>query len=121
MSYRMATDHADLITAIAPFAGVGYKNGQRTHLNQSVFFIFTERMTAPSSGMEEVFSLGNILQLRRILRCGESSINVKKAAGYGQKIDLARRVEGKETIITSFANKDGSVLTELWRTENGGM
>ena len=85
MSYRMATDHADLITAIAPFAGVGYKKWPKNPSESvSVLHIHgTNDRTIKWDG-------GGILarkypQLRRILRCGESSINVKKAAGYGAK------------------------------------
>ena len=36
------------------------------------------------------------------------------------KIDLARRVPGKETEVTRFVSKNGGVVTELWRVENGG-
>jgi len=121
MSYRMATDHADLITAIAPFAGVGYKKWPKNPSESvSVLHIHgTNDRTIKWDGggilarkypsVEENFEMW-----RKFNQCG------KKQPVTGQKIDLARRVEGKETIITSFANKDGSVLTELWRTENGG-
>ena len=37
-----------------------------------------------------------------------------------EKIDLAHRGPGRETVITRFKHKDGSVVTELWRVENGG-
>ena len=44
----------------------------------------------------------------------------KKIDTSEEKIDLARKVSGKETSVKRFTNKDGSVVTELWRVENGG-
>ena len=43
--------------------------------------------------------------------------------GYGcrkeNKIDLTKKVPGKETTVTRFENKDGSITTELWKVVDG--
>ncbi len=121
MSYRMAQDHADLITAIVPFAGVGFKNWPKQPKNPlSVLHIHgTKDSTIKWKGgsitaraypsAEENFE-----NWRRFNKC-DKAVDASK-----EKIDLARHVSGKETTITRFANKDGTVTTELWKVSGGG-
>ena len=121
MSYRMAQDHADLITAIVPFAGVGFKNWPKQPKNPlSVLHIHGTKdsvikwkggsITARAYPSAEE----NFENWRRFNKC-DKVVDTSK-----EKIDLARRVSGKETTITRFANKDGTVTTELWKVSGGG-
>lgn len=120
MSYRMAMDHSDLVAAIAPVAGVGFKKWPRQPKEPvSVLHIHGTKdrvirwaggsiFTAKYPGAEENFE-----NWRQFNQC-DKAVDTAKV-----KIDLAR-VPGKETSVKRFTNKDGSVVTELWRVENGG-
>lgn len=120
MSYRMAMDHSDLVAAIAPVAGVGYKKWPRQPKHPvSVLHIHGTKdrvirwdggsiFTARYPGAEE-----NYENWRKFNQCDKEVDTAK------DKIDLAR-VPGKETSVKRFTNKDGSVVTELWRVEDGG-
>ena len=121
MSYRMAQDHADLVTAIAPFAGVGYKKWPKQPSGPvSVLHIHgTKDSTIKWKGgwiinRSYPSAEENFENWRKFNKC-EKEIDVGK-----EKIDLAKKVSGKETSVKRFTNKDGSVVSELWRVENGG-
>ena len=121
MSYRMAQDHADLITAIVPFAGVGFKNWPKQPKNPlSVLHIHgTKDSTIKWKGGSIIARAypsaeENFENWRRFNKC-DKAVDASK-----EKIDLARRVSGKETTITRFTNKDGTVTTELWKVSGGG-
>jgi polyhydroxybutyrate depolymerase len=121
MSYRMAQDHADLITAIAPFAGVGYKKWpKRPSGPVSVLHIHgtkdsTIKWKGGSIGLRAYPSAEqNFENWRKFNKC-EKEIDASK-----EKIDLARKVSGKETSVKRFTNKDGNVTTELWQVTGGG-
>ena len=121
MSYRMAQDHADLVTAIAPFAGVGFKKWPKQPSGPvSVLHIHgTKDSTIKWKGgwiinRSYPSAEENFENWRKFNKC-EKEIDVGK-----EKIDLAKKVSGKETSVKRFTNKDGSVVTELWRVENGG-
>ena len=121
MSYRMAMDHADLVTAIVPFAGVGFKAWPNQPKNPlSVLHIHGTKdnvirwsggriLTASYPGAKENFE-----KWRKFNKC-DKAVDASKI-----KIDLAKSVPGKETTVTRFANKDGSVTTELWQVTGGG-
>ena len=121
MSYRMAQDHADLVTAIAPFAGVGFKKWPKQPSGPvSVLHIHgTKDSTIKWKGgwiinRSYPSAEENFENWRKFNKC-EKEIDVGK-----EKIDLAKKVSGKETSVKRFTNKDGSVVSELWRVENGG-
>jgi len=121
MSYRMAQDHADLITAIAPFAGVGFNKWPKQPSGPvSVLHIHgtkdsTIKWKGGSIGLRSYPSAEeNFENWRKFNQC-DKKINTSE-----EKIDLARKVSGKETSVQRFTNKDGSVVSELWRVENGG-
>jgi polyhydroxybutyrate depolymerase len=121
MSYRMAQDHSDLITAIAPFAGVGYKKWPKQPSESvSVLHVHgtkdsTIKWKGGSIGLRAYPSAEqNFENWRKFNRC-DKEIDASK-----EKIDLARKVPGKETSVKRFTNKDGNVVAELWRVENGG-
>ncbi|MDC0050806.1 prolyl oligopeptidase family serine peptidase, partial [Verrucomicrobia bacterium] len=121
MSYRMAQDHADLITAIVPFAGVGFKNWPKQPKNPlSVLHIHgTKDSTIKWKGGSIIARAypsaeENFENWRRFNKC-DKAVDASK-----EKVDLARRVSGKETTITRFTNKDGTVTTELWKVTGGG-
>ena len=61
-----------------------------------------------------VFESQKIKNLQKKKLC-EKSMDTSK-----EKIDLAKRVSGKETTVTRYKNKDGSVTTELWQVTGGG-
>lgn len=121
MCYRMAHDHSDLITAIAPVAGVGFKNwpGKPKH-PVSVLHIHGTRdnvikwkgghiLARAYPSAEENFKNWRLFnQCEKQIETGD------------EKIDLARNVRGAETSVTRFTNKDESLVSELWRVENGG-
>ncbi|MEC8928304.1 MAG: PHB depolymerase family esterase [Verrucomicrobiota bacterium] len=121
MSYRMAQDHADLIAAIAPIAGVGYKKWPRQP-KQPVSVLHIH-----GTSDDVIKWNGGRILLRSYPSAQENFENWRKfnqcakKVETGQiKIDLARRVRGTETTVTRFTNEKGTVLTELWRVENGG-
>ena len=121
MSYRMAQDHADLIAAIVPFAGVGFKNWPKQPKNPlSVLHIHgTKDSTIKWKGgsiTARVYPSAeeNFENWRRFNKCD------KAVDASNEKIDLARWVSGKETTITRFTNKVGTVTTELWKVNGGG-
>ena len=121
MSYRMAQDHADLITAIVPFAGVGFKSWPGTPKNPvSVLHIHgTKDSTIKWAGGKIIgraypSAKENFENWRKFNKC-DRKVDTSK-----DKIDLARRVSGKETTVTRFTNKNGRVTTELWQVTGGG-
>ena len=121
MSYRMAMDHADLITAIAPFAGVGYKDWPRQPKNPvSVLHIHGTRDSTVKWKGGGIFSRRYPSAEENFKAWAKFNGCDKEVDVADEKIDLAQRVPGRETVITRFKNKDGSVVTELWRVENGG-
>ncbi len=121
MSYRMAQDHADLITAIVPFAGVGFKNWPRKPKNPvSVLHIHgTKDSTIKWNGGKIIgrtypSAKENFENWKKFNKC-EKEVDTSK-----ERIDLARRVSGSETTVTRFTSKDGRVTTELWQVTGGG-
>jgi polyhydroxybutyrate depolymerase len=121
MSYRMARDHPDLITAIVPFAGVGFKKWPGNPTNPvSVLHIHgTEDSSIDWKGGEILgraypSAVENFENWRKFNQC-EKKVDTSK-----EKINLTRRVFGKETKVTRFTNKDGSITTELWQVTGGG-
>ena len=122
MSYRMAHDHSDLITAIVPFAGVGYKVWpSKPKKPVSVLHIHgtkdstikwnggtTRSLNTSYPGAEENFN-----NWKQFNQC-DREVDAKD-----DKIDLTKKVPGKETTVTRFVNKDGSVTTELWEVVDG--
>ena len=122
MSYRMAHDHSDLIAAIVPFAGVGHKTWpSKPKRSVSVLHIHgtkdstikwnggTTRSSSTSyPGAEENFN-----NWKRFNQC-DREVDIKE-----NKIDLTKKVPGKETTVTRFENNDGSITTELWKVVDG--
>jgi polyhydroxybutyrate depolymerase len=122
MSYRMAHDHSDLIAAIVPFAGVGYKiwpskpkkpvSVLHIHGTKDSTIKWNGGTTRSSStsypGAEENFN-----NWKQFNQC-DREVDAKD-----DKIDLTRKVPGNETTVTRFENKDGSVTTELWEVVDG--
>jgi len=120
MSYRMAHDHADLIAAIVPVSGVGYKNWPSQPKNPvSVLHIHgtKDRVIKWNGGgiigRSYPSAKENFESWRKFNQC-----TLKKDTSK-IKIDLARAVAGKETTVTCYQNKAGTVSTELWQVTNG--
>jgi polyhydroxybutyrate depolymerase len=121
MSYRMAYDHADLVTAIVPFAGVGFKRWPGKPKNPvSVLHVHGTKdnvikwkggsiIGRPYPSAQE-----NFKNWRLFNQC-DQEVDASKI-----KIDLARTVRGAETTVTRFKNKAGTVTSELWQVNNGG-
>jgi polyhydroxybutyrate depolymerase len=121
MSYRMAYDHADLVTAIVPFAGVGFKRWPGKPKNPvSVLHVHGTKdnvikwkggsiIGRPYPSAQE-----NFKNWRLFNQC-DQEVDASKI-----KIDLARTVRGAETTVTRFKNKTDTVTSELWQVNNGG-
>ncbi len=121
MSYRMAYDHADLVTAIVPFAGVGFKRWPGKPKNPvSVLHIHGTKDSVIKwkggsiIGRPYPSAKENFEKWRLFNQCE------KKADTANLKINLARLVRGDETTVTRFTNKAGTVTSELWQVTNGG-
>ena len=121
MCYRMAYDHADLVTAIVPFAGVGFKRWPGKPKNPvSVLHVHgTKDRVINWNGGSIVgraypSAKENFEKWRLFNQC-DNKVDTAKL-----KIDLARSVRGDETSVTRFKNKVGTVTSELWQVNNGG-
>jgi polyhydroxybutyrate depolymerase len=121
MCYRMAYDHADLVTAIVPFAGVGFKRWPGKPKNPvSVLHVHgTKDRVINWNGGSIVgraypSAKENFEKWRLFNQC-DNKVDTAKL-----KIDLARAVRGDETSVTRFKNKAGTVTSELWQVNNGG-
>jgi polyhydroxybutyrate depolymerase len=121
MSYRMAHDHSDLITAIVPFAGVGFEQWPTTPNDPvSVLHIHgTQDKTIKWAGGSLTSGRypsveDNFAKWKAFNKC-ENKINTSDMS-----IDLDRKVEGEETKVVRYETKDGKVVTELWEVVNGG-
>jgi len=121
MSYRMAHDHSDLITAIVPFAGVGFDKWPSNPKNPvSVLHIHGTRDRTIKWGGGGLRSArypsaeDNFAKWRIFNQCE------KKTDTSDLKIDLDRKVDGAETKVVRYESKDGKVVTELWEVVDGG-
>ena len=121
MSYRMAHDHSDLITAIVPFAGVGFdKWPSNPKKPVSVLHIHGTRDRTIKWGGGGLRSArhpsaeDNFAKWRAFNQCE------KKTDTSDLKIDLDRKVDGAETKVVRYESKDGKVVTELWEVVDGG-
>lgn len=121
MSYRMAQDHADLIAAIAPFAGVGFdKWPNQPKQPVSVLHIHGTKDAVIKwdgggfLGRRYPSAQKNFDNWRKFNKCA------KKVETAKIKIDLARGVRGDETTVTRFTNEKGTITTELWTVTGGG-
>ncbi|MDG1890662.1 MAG: PHB depolymerase family esterase [Verrucomicrobiota bacterium] len=120
MSYRMAHDHSDLITAIVPFAGAGFEvwPSEPRHPVSVLHIHGTRDLTvrwkggsilgSEYPGAEENFS-----RWRTFNRCFDK-IEIGQA-----RIDLDRKVAGEETRVQRYESKDGQTVTELWEVVGG--
>ena len=121
MSYRMAHDHSDLVTAIVPFAGVGFDKWPSNPKNPvSVLHIHGTRDRTIKWGGGGLRSArypsaeDNFAKWRAFNKCA------KKTDTSDLKIDLDRKVDGAETKVVRYESKDGKVVTELWEVVDGG-
>jgi len=121
MSYRMAHDHSDLVTAIVPFAGVGFDKWPSNPKNPvSVLHIHGTRDRTIKWGGGGLRSArypsaeDNFAKWRVFNQCE------KKTDTSDLKIDLDRKVDGAETKVVRYESKDGKVVTELWEVVDGG-
>ena len=120
MSYRMAHDHSDLITAIVPFAGVGFDQWPTNPKNPvSVLHVHgTNDKTIKWAGGEiggarYPSAKDNFSNWKTFNGCQ------KKAEIEKDTIDLDRKVPGSETEIVRFESNDGKVVMELWEVVKG--
>ena len=121
MSYRMAHDHSDLITAIVPFAGVGFDqwpSNPKTPV--SVLHIHgTKDKTIKWAGggirgAKYPSAENNFTKWKAFNKCE------KKTDTSDLKIDLDRKVDGAETKVVRYESKEGKIVTELWEVVDGG-
>ncbi len=121
MSYRMAQDHSDLITAIVPIAGVGFKKWPKQPRNPvSVLHIHGTKDNVIKwdggwiIGRQYPSAKENFENWRKFNKC-DKVVDASKV-----KIDLAKGVPSKKTTITRYKNKNDTVTTELWQVTGGG-
>ncbi len=121
MSYRMAHDHSDLITAIVPFAGVGFDQWPSNPKNPvSVLHIHgTKDRTIKWAGgrnrsAKYPSAEDNFAKWKAFNKCEN------KTDTSDLKIDLDRKVDGAETKVVRYESKEGKIVTELWEVVDGG-
>jgi polyhydroxybutyrate depolymerase len=121
MSYRMAHDHSDLITAIVPFAGVGFNRwpSEPKHPVSVLHIHGTKDRTIKWNGggiqgSKYPSAEDNFAKWKAFNNC-EKKVETSKV-----KIDLDRKVVGAETKVVRFESKDGKVVSELWEVVDGG-
>ena len=121
MSYRLAHDHSDLITAIVPFAGVGFNQWPSNPKNPvSILHIHgTKDKTIKWEGggigkLKYPSAEDNFSKWKAFNGCK------KKAKVEKANIDLDRKVSGSETEIVRFESNNGKVVMELWEVVKGG-
>ena len=117
-SYKMALDHSDIMTAIVPIAGIGF----------NAWEVDTEN---PVSVLHIHGTIDNIVWwggdrfrgiypgvLEYIDRWKENNDCTKRKPV--ERIDMRSQLFGKETEITRYENKNGSVVTDLWKVNFTG-
>jgi polyhydroxybutyrate depolymerase len=121
MCYRMAHEHSDIITAIVPFAGVGFSDWPSKPTNPvSVLHVHGTKDRTIKWGGGDIRSSNypsakeNFQHWKSFNEC-DIGINTSKV-----RIDLDKKISGAETKVTRFESKDGKITTELWTVAGGG-
>jgi len=123
MSYRMAYDHSDILAAIAPIAGVGYKDKEKTapkypvhilHIHATgdagVPFVGAKKPGPWGTFFNDIPSVDeNLSNWADYNSCNrEDNPNVKS-------IDLDGNMPGNDTTVIRFWNEQNNCTVELWK------
>ena len=127
MSYRMAYDHSDILAAIAPIAGVGYKDKNKIVPKHPVHVLHihaTGDAGVPFAGANKPGPWG--LFFNDIPGVDE---NLRNWADYNKcnkednpkvkSIDLDNIIPGNDTTIIRFMNEKNNCTVELWKVHGG--
>jgi polyhydroxybutyrate depolymerase len=133
MSYRMAYDHSDILAAIAPIAGVGYKDKNKVIPKHPVHVLHihgTSDASVPFNGGDWAGAVdgqspsnpaGDILGAVENLRnWAEYNKCNKEEEPKVRSIDLDSTRPGKDTTIIRFMNEKNNCTVELWKTHGAG-
>lgn len=119
MAYRMACDHADVITAIASMAGASYLDPSSCTPSRPVSVLQvhgTADRTIPYDGgqlMGPAFpsAPGTVAQWAEHDGCGPDR------ADTGRHLDLASMLDGRETVVSAFDDCAEGTDVELWTVQ----
>ena len=128
MSYRMAYDHSDILAAIAPIAGVGYKDKNKVIPKHPVHVLHihgTSDASVPFNGGDWAGAVdgqspsnpaGDILGAVENLRnWAEYNKCNKEEEPKVRSIDLDSTISGKDTTIIRLMNEKNNCTVELWK------
>ncbi len=128
MSYRMAYDHSDILAAIAPIAGVGYKDKNKVIPKHPVHVLHihgTGDAMVPFEGGNWAGAIdgqspsnpaGDILGAVENLRnWAEYNKCNKEEEPKVRSIDLDSTISGKDTTIIRLMNEKNNCTVELWK------
>tara|TARA_B100001146_G_scaffold156389_1_gene137612 strand:- start:601 stop:1737 length:1137 start_codon:yes stop_codon:yes gene_type:complete len=123
MSYRMAYDHSDILAAIAPIAGVGYKDKNMVIPKHPVHVLHihgTSDAAVPFGGLNSglpVFwgtayipgAVENLHNWADYNKCN------KEEEPKVRSIDLDSTIPGEDTTIIILMNEKNNCTVELWK------
>ena len=123
MSYRMAYDHSDILAAIAPIAGVGYKDKNTVIPKHPVHVLHihaTSDGVVPFVGSKQPGPIGiffadtpgvdeNLRNWSDYNKCN------KEEEPKVKSIDLDNIMPGNDTEIIRFINEKNNCTVELWK------
>jgi polyhydroxybutyrate depolymerase len=123
MSYRMAYDHSDILAAIAPIAGVGYKDKNKIVPKHPVHVLHihaTSDEVVPFVGSKQPGPIGIFFadtpgvdeNLRNWLDYNKCNIKEEPKV---KSIDLDNIMPGNDTEIIRFINEKNNCTVELWK------
>lgn len=119
MSHRMAVDHPDTIAAIASLAGAAPEelSGPQPERPVNILQIHGSKDTTilyEGGEIQEAVYPGAVATVEKWAKYNGL---LAEAKSLRKKLDLEKRIDGKETTITRY-DKNGSV--ELWTINEGG-
>ena len=117
MSYRMAYDHSDILAAIAPIAGVGYKDKNKVAPKHPVHVLHihgTSDTTVPFEGGNwgGPHFPGAVENLRNWAEYNKCN---KEEEPEVRSIDLDNTIPGNDTTIIRLMNEKNNCTVELWK------
>jgi polyhydroxybutyrate depolymerase len=117
MSYRMAYDHSDILAAIAPIAGVGYKDKNKVIPKHPVHVLHihgTGDAVVPFEGGNwgGPHFPGAVENLRNWAEYNKCN---KEEEPKVRSIDLDNTIRGNDTTIIRLMNEKNNCTVELWK------
>ncbi|MDA7653519.1 prolyl oligopeptidase family serine peptidase [bacterium] len=121
MSYRIAYDHSDILAAIAPIAGVGYKDKNKVTPKHPVHLLHihgTSDATVPFEGGNwgGPHFPGAVENLRNWAEYNKCN---KEEEPKVKSIDIDNNIPGNDTAIIRFINEKNNCTVELWKVHGG--